>query len=84
MIKGVDVFVSKEDSPKFTEKGSLQRFRKKISKHIFRGTMDDVDVLAFGVVRDEEIADINVAGPLPAGSFAVALHLDGTFIILIK
>ena len=47
MIKGVDVFVSKEDSPKFTEKGSLQRFRKKISKHIFRGTMDDVDALAF-------------------------------------
>ena len=47
MIKGVDVLVSKEDSPKFTEKGALQRLCKKISKHIFRGTMDDVDALAF-------------------------------------
>ena len=46
-IKGVGVVVAKEDSPKFTEKGSLQRLRKKISKHIFRGTMDDVDALAF-------------------------------------
>jgi hypothetical protein len=76
--------VAKKDGSKLSEKGRLEWLGEEISKHLSCGTVGNCEILLTGMVGDEKIRDINVAGALPAGRFAVAFHLDGTFVILVE
>jgi hypothetical protein len=60
------------------------RFRKKIGKHLFRGTIHDSDFFGLETVFHKEISDANVPGLLSARCSTVLFETNGTLIILIK
>jgi hypothetical protein len=75
---------AKENGPEFAEKGTLERFGEEISKHVGSGTVDNADVVAFGMIGNKKISDVDVAGALAARSFAMHFHFDGAFVVLVE
>jgi len=62
----------------------LKRFREKIGKHFFRGTIHDGDFFGLETVFHKEISDVDVPGLLSAQCLTVLFEMDGTLVILIK
>ena len=46
--------------------------------------MGDIDTVAFSMIGDKKISNVDVARTLTAGSLAVFLHFNGTLVILVK
>ena len=62
----------------------MNRFRKKIGKHFFRGTILDGDLFGLEAVFHKEIMDVDGPGLLSARCSSVLFETDGTLVILIK
>ena len=82
--KGTGVSMAEEDRVKLPEEGALEGLREKIGEHMLGGAMDDGNVAALGVIGNKKVTDVNVAGALAAGGFAIACHLDGALVILVE
>jgi hypothetical protein len=55
------MLVPHDDVPEFPEKTSLQRFGKKIRKHLFGWTVLHVDVFDVESVLDEKVSDVDMS-----------------------
>ena len=76
--------VSENNVAEFPEEGSLQRFGEEISEHVFCVAMSDGNVVLFEAVRDPEVSNVDVAGPLSGRVAAVLGEFDGTFGVLLE
>jgi hypothetical protein len=83
-VEGRYMGFAKENGPEFAKEGTLERLGEKIGKHVGGWTMDNADVMTFGVIGDEEVSDVDVAGALAARSFAIHFHFDGAFVVLVE
>lgn len=84
MVEGTDVSMAEKDRTKLTEEGALKGLGKIVGKHVLGGTVHNVDVAPLAVVGNKEITDVDVSGALATGGLAVALHLDGALVVLVK
>jgi hypothetical protein len=84
MEQCIGVCLSKEDGTELQEEGTLEGFGEEVSQHVVGGTMVNVNGMTFGVISDEKIMDVDMARALTGGSVSILLHLDGTFVVLVK
>ena len=84
MVEGTDMSMAEKDRTKLTEEGALKGLGKIVGKHVLGGTVHNVDVAPLAVVGNKEITDVDVSGALATGGLAVALHLDGALVVLVK
>ena len=76
--------VTEDDRMEMTEKGTLEGLCEEIGKHGGGRAVCDVNVTAFGMVSNEKIPNVDVAGTLATGGTAVAFHFDCAFVVLVK
>lgn len=75
---------AEEDRTELMEKGTLKGLGEKIGEHVGGGTMDNVDGVALGVVGDEKVTDIDMAGSLSGRGFTILFEFNGAFVVLVE
>ena len=76
--------MTEKNGPEFPKQTALERFRKEISKHFVRMTVDNGNALGLETVLHEEITNVDVARLLPAGCSTILLKSDSALVILVK
>jgi hypothetical protein len=52
--------MTKQNHTEFSKERTLKQFREEVGKHLRRRTVDNADIVAFGMVSDKEVTDIDM------------------------
>ena len=69
--------------PEFPESAALKRFGEKVSKHVGRRAVDNLDFPSRDAISDKRIADVDVSGALAAGAVPVLFQEHCALVILV-
>ena len=62
----------------------MEGFRQEISEHMLGLTVPKSDIVSIKSVRNEEITNIDMAGPLAGGCAAVVFKAHGALVVLLE